>query len=480
MTARVREWRQSEWRRAGVARFERPGDFWACNGLWPDPARRRMRRAPGWSAHVPWPAGFGRPAGLFYDRPNGYFAWVGLDPADDHVATCFYTAGWEHVATCDLGLASPLYGALTGLSQRNLCHWGGRLYLISGAAAVYAGDPTSGPLALLWSGTGGEGARLLCPYADRLLLVTSSGRVLRLNAAGDAFEPYYTPAAPLDVRYACPFRQAILLVARTHGGHLALLRLADAPPATLHQVAQFEGVSGNEPSAAPFTDGCLFAVHEGRLYFTSGWYEGMGALDVWAFDGSNIARAAQLADLPQRAEVRAAGLLNWRGELLFALVRRTQTAHALKLLVGEAFVDFCPAPFTPSDYACFYTLAGALATPARCGNSEGFIHTAGLQDGYVETSRLDMGYPGRVKRLDRLTALLSGADAGFSVTLQYRTDDTSAWTTATRASGTRRVQADPSSTYFYTLQVRVALEDTRGADLDYALDELAITYTVDE
>ncbi len=479
MGIRVSEWRQGVWTRAGRAFWEREGDFWNASGLYPDAMRQRLLRAPGWSSVTAWPAGFGRPEGAFYDRPNAGFSFVGLDPGDDHVAIASYTETWALDAVVDLGTASATYGALSGLSQRNCVFWGSLLYFISGSYALYVANPTTPPMTLLWSGSGGESAQLLCPYADQLFLITNGGRVLRLNAAGTGFEAYHTPRVGLDVRYACAFHQYVLLVSRTQGGQLALLRLPDVNPVILHEPGRLEVACGNEAAASPFTDGCPFAVHDNALYFTSGYYAQSGVVDVYRFDGHNVERVSQLVDLPTLAETRSAGLLVWRGELLYFTVHRTSGAHVLRMRVGDGWVDFCPASFTASDYSCFYSLAGALCSPARSGSTEGFVHTSGRQNGYVETARLHLHQPGRLKRLDRLAALVSGAHAGFTVTLKYRADDAADWVTAGSGSNARRVSAEVRGVEFYTLQVRVEVADSSGGELDYALEDVSVVYSVD-
>lgn len=480
MSIHIREYRQIEWSRAGVGLLANSGDFDTASGMRPDPTRRRMLRAPGWAAHAAWPPDFGDPEGMLFDRTVQYYGFIGLDPADSHVATAWYNTAWTYITTADLGTASATYGALTGLNQRNACYWANLLYFISGAAAVYSADPTSAPMTLLWSGSGGETAQALCPCGDQLFLATTLGNILRLNAARDGFEAYYSPRAPLDIRYITAFNQYLLLVARTWGGALALFRLPDYSPVTLHQLAQLEATTGNEPSASPFTDGCLFTTHNHDLFFTSGWYAAATALDLYRFDGSRIERVTQITGLPTLANVRSAGLAVWRGELLFWYIHASSGAHLVKLLVGDAFIDFCPASFAVSSHSCIYSVAGDLISPGKSGSAEGFYRTSGLQDGYVQTARLDCGYPGRVKRLDRITAIVSGHHASFNVVLKYRTDDSDTWTTAVTTANTRRITADPIGVHFYTVQLRIEFDDNSGLNLDYSLDDLSVMVSVDE
>jgi len=118
----------------------------------------------------------------------------------------------------------------------------------------------------------------------------------------------------------------------------------------------------------------------------------------------------------------------------------------------------------------------------KAADTEGIYHlpTSGsLQDGYLITSRLDMDCPGRQKRLLRLTVLLDGAAVDFDVIIKYRTDDTAAWTTAVTSDDTTRVTVDiTTAVTFYTLQVRVDLDDDTGNDEDIRIGAVSVLYSV--
>ena len=107
------------------------------------------------------------------------------------------------------------------------------------------------------------------------------------------------------------------------------------------------------------------------------------------------------------------------------------------------------------------------------------MRTSGLQNGHVETAKLHCGQPGRVKRLDRIAAIVSGAHPQFTVTVKYRVDDATTWTTAGSSSDTRLVAADVMGVEFYTVQVRIEVADASGSHLDYAVEDVSVVYTLE-
>ena len=89
-----------------------------------------------------------------------------------------------------------------------------------------------------------------------------------------------------------------------------------------------------------------------------------------------------------------------------------------------------------------------------------------------------MGRPGRQKRLERITVLLSGAASNFKPTIKYRVDDTTSWTTATTGNNSRRVSVGGLGVDFYTLQVQVLLDDDTGNDEDIRIEAISVLYSV--
>ena len=208
-------------------------------------------------------------------------------------------------------------------------------------------------------------------------------------------------------------------------------------------------------------------------------------MDVFTFDGTRIEQIARLTDLPAFTSVRSAGLLAWRDEILLWCINTAGTSQEIRMLLGPPgsqgahAIDFAPITATNSSYSAVYSLGGDLIVVAKSGSDEGFYHTSGLQDGYVVTSKLDFGSPGRLKRLNRITALVSDNYGDAYTDIRIKTDDDSSWTAlATFQDNSNRIAVD-SSIQFYTLQVRVDLDDDSETNLDYGIDAISIVYSID-
>ena len=483
MTVRAHEWIQRTWERAGQDTYDKEGDFSNAVGLYPNHARTKLKRAPAWATHVAWPDNFEGPEGAFFDRATGNHVFLGKQTSDDHLASVYYSSTWTPTGPNDLTIDVSTYGALCGYSRRNLRYWGGKVYLITDNFDVYATTSYEVAPTKLWDATGGLSARTLFPYGDRLWFVDNQGTVYRLNAAADAFNTFYTPIAPLDIRFATAYHQYLALLSRADDGALSILRLPDVNPYIIHEVATVQGTTGNEIWHSPYTDGALYANHRDRLFFTSGWYVPTTGtiVDLYSFNGAYIEHIAQATQLPTAANTRSAGLDVWRDELILWYARTDTNSHKIRMLVGDGLIDFLDLDAPASDYTCLYMLDGELVIVAKDKSSnEGFYHTSGLQDGYLITSWLDFGRPGRLKRLNRITVHLDTADPDLDVILKYRINDTDAWTTAATCTDTRTAAADPKDIEFWRVQLRVDLDDDSGHSLDVGIDLLSILYAVNE
>ena len=101
-------------------------------------------------------------------------------------------------------------------------------------------------------------------------------------------------------------------------------------------------------------------------------------------------------------------------------------------------------------------------------------------DGNFITSYLDLGYPGLLKRLHRLTVWMDGKATNFKIVISHRIDDTTDWTTDLTTSNTYRPSIDFNTpTVFYQLQVKVAIDDDSGSNLDHRIVDLAVDYSID-
>ena len=86
---------------------------------------------------------------------------------------------------------------------------------------------------------------------------------------------------------------------------------------------------------------------------------------------------------------------------------------------------------------------------------------------------------------------VAGVDAGdaaasFGCKIEYRTDDTAPWTDAGTESNTLRASVNDLTDSFYTVQLRITLDDDTGNDEDIRVaadlrgDAISVIYTIEE
>ncbi len=476
MAVTVKEWVQREWTRSRADLYDRQGDFYNLSGLSPDTTRRALRRSPAWSAHLTH-SGLTAVKAMFYDENNDRYVLLGTNAAS-HLASTYFSSAWSHVAsTYELSTATSGPG---GLSQRNVAYFGGYLYVIGANGHVYRGGSYTSGLSDFYTSTD---AVALTVLGGRVYLAHTYGKISRLNDAGSAFETHYDSIANFYPLFMTAFRGYLLVVGKQYDGTLHLYRLpqsaSESNPSFLHEIATVPGASAAYP-----THGSLFALHGDKLYFSPGRYtnpDGTKAIDIYTFNGSQVERIAQIPD--SVASPGSAGLIHWRGELLFYAPAGTGTQN-YKMLVGDQFVDAIPGTINVTGLSAIAAnLGGELVTVGLDGSSNHGIHHAGgsaLQDGHLITARLDMGHPGLQKLLNRIVVLLDAKATDFKVVVKYRIDDTAAWTTATTANDTQRAISSDIATHFYTLQLRIELDDDTGAgDQDIRILSTSVVYTIE-
>jgi len=479
MKPTVRTWTQRRFERANVdlappPSVGGPNTVHTLSGLAPDPNTGVLRRAPAWATAASLPSGFKRPAGAFYDQTNLRFCFIGQNAAGDCVL--IYTTSFTSWSGPHTLVSGKTLGGLTG---RNVAYWGGHLWLISDDGNIYRGTSYTSSLSLFY---GGGGALVLAPMNDRLFAATDEGTILRLTATA-SMGAYHEPVGSLNPVFLTAFRQYMTVVVRGDDDTLHIFRLPDYSAHGLHQLATLPTPSygGDE--------GCPFALHQDRIWLLTARQRRPGGrygIDAYAFNGSRTERMACLEDQPAPTDPDASGLLVWNNRLVYYnLDVSAQAGHSFKVLVGDTFVDYAPLDGYGGAgliVPCAWALGDYLIATSA-GGGDGLLHYANrsrLQDGYVVTSRLDMGYPGRQKRLAAVTAVLDGAASDFKVMIKYRTDDATAWTTAATTDNSRLARAPDLAVPFYLLQLRLELDDDTGNDEDIGLECLAVTYSVAE
>lgn len=477
MTVSVKHWLQSEWRRPNIHRWDREGDFSQLSNLEPSIDRRTLQRIPSWSARVRTDTnGLVTVKGMFYDYANSRVVLVGTD-GSSQLASCYLSSAWSLSSKTVLSTATANLG---GLSMRNLAYYGGLLWLVGADGKVYKGTGYTSAVAEFDADTD---HKLMTPIDHRLYVVCTDGQIKRTNTSLSALYAYLSPSHNLDVRLMIPWRGYGLLVARNDEGYTHLLRMPlESESPYLSDLATLR-----DPGTPP-AYGSLYALHDDELYFSPGYVTtrgGKNALNVYAFNGSRVelvTRIVHAANTGGSGLPAAAGLVSWQGRLIYYAL--DGTSQIFKQLLDDGEVDHATLS---ADVTAINPIAGSLGSRLICtakGSGQEGIHyltDATLSDAYLVTSVLDMGYPDRKKRLDRITVLLDGAAASFSVLLKYRADGASSWTTAATATNTQRAAVDlyASAVEFYTLQLRVDLDDNTGNNEDIAIAAASVTYSID-
>jgi hypothetical protein len=468
MNVTQHEWVQREWTRAGAPLYERAGDFHELSGLLPD-RRGDLQRGPGWSSIVTI-AGFTDISAMYYDGLYNRYVMIGKN-ASNHLAAAYYSSIWTPSAVTELTSATSNAGGVQGF--RALL-FNGNSYLIGANKRVYKGAYYSYAHSEFYATAD---AWMLVRASAELFMVTNAGAVFKLNDAQDAFESYATPEEYLIPLAAYPYRGYLCILAQLQTGGIGIYRVSIPTHNAFHEITRVYA-----PIDTLAYNAAISVLHDDTIYFSPGPREtpdGTYTVDVYAFNGSQVEKVAQIPDAAPYSQ--AQGLLSWNGELVYWSL--FQTTAKFLVLAGDAFTEF--APSSAMNASGFNALAGVLAgdlvvTGKNPAGTHGLYHAGAdtFQDGYMVTSRLDMGHPGTQKVLHRLTVLLDEAVEDFNVVIKYRVNDATTWTTATTKSETKRVTVDDLGVSFYTLEVRVDLDDDTGAgDQDVRILALSAVYS---
>jgi hypothetical protein len=496
MGIKRRQWTQQQWTHPGARLHRAKGDYDDAEGFLLAPTGDRLVRAPGWSSHIALPAGIADVQAVTYDRDNERTVTIGADDADSpsKVVASYFDSDWAASSVTDLITGGPT--GLGGRYLQNIAWLGGYLYVIADDNNVYRGTDYTSTLTSFYTGAD---AALLVALQDRLYLLTDAGAVYRLNDGDTAFESYYTPTVDLTILYAAPFAQYLALLGKRADGALNLYRLYPDYTPSLDHLLPIAATGDYPDNAKP----CL--IHNGALLLTTGEHTApdgwrtfplfrftgqtlalldnapttLGTVEPWTVGSTAIGGPAYISS-GSTSLTETLALLTWRTYALLASIAGGSTQ--LRITADSGFITF-PNPSTSSpseDYLPLCTVAGdhLVLLSADTSDNEGLYHTTPTtyhSPATFTTARLDFNQPGRQKRINRLTALLSDAHADVTITLEYRTDDATSWTTATSAANSRRVSVDLDDVQAYTMQVRLTLTDTG----DHAVDllDLEVDYS---
>jgi len=474
VAVRVETWNQRRWTRPGIELYRDAGDFSDLSALLPAEGGRELRRAPGWSAQVRTDTnGLATVRGAFFDHANTRYVLVGTD-GSSHLACAYLDSSWTLSSNATLSTATA---GLGGLSMRNVVWWGGYLWVIGADAKVYRGTSYTSALSVFDTSTDHQ---VLAHAGDRLWVFKTDGLIQRIKSDDSSFYTYLENTLDFDVRWMAGFRSYLLAFARALDGTWQLLRIPNDSAQTFDEITAVP-CGGVHPDY-----GCLFTIFGDQVYWSPGYYvdaSGDVVLDVLCFTGSRVESVCTITHAPNTGGSGvpdSAGFLVWRGRLVYYALEGT--AQIFKMLVGRQFVDVAPLTATVSAiHPIAASLGGEMLVTAKASN-EGVHHlgAGSLSDGYVVSSYLDMGHPGEEKRLERLTVVLDGAASDFKVVVKYRVNDTTSWTTATTGNNTRVVSVGSLGVEFYTLQIRVDLDDDTGGHEDVRITGISAIYTVRE
>lgn len=487
MTIQVREFVIRDFERAQVDLYNKSGDFCDLSALLPSRSTPgRLQRAPGWSSQKTF-VGFYDCEAIFYDVSNHYIVFVGIDIGDDLATYVLDVSDWTLKGLTDISGATGLEG-LGGRRGRNVLWWEDDLYLIGDDNTLYSSTNYVTAVAQL----DGDSFHCLCAYGDRIYAAKTDGSIERLNDAGNALEAHWTATNNgFTWDFLTGYRGYLYGIARNSVGTRLVVQVDSAEAATpSFQIMAELHDTGIEPSK-----GCAYCQFGNYLYFMPGIMTsnipGLGSVpDETAYASLYRYRFSTAGSLELVATIECEPddyfyLLPWRGYLLAAKLREEEGATITFYNVHDEGGVSQAIPFsgnTDDADALAHSTHGYLIVLGSVADVQGAYyagHNTGLQDAYAITSRLDMGHPGKQKRLDRITVHLDGAETDFDVIIKYRTEENASWTTATTEDGSRLVTIGDLGVAFYALQVRVDLDDDSGNDADHRINAISVTYTID-
>ena len=475
MPIAVKEWVQDAWLRPGVELWRKNGDFLEVSNLIPTRDGLQLVRTPAWSAQVRTDTnGLTDVRGAFFDADNDRIVLVGADGSGD-LASAYLSSAWSLSSNTTLNSTPTNLG---GCSMRNVAWFGGVLYAVGSNGKLYSGSSYTGALTSFNANTWHHS---LAPIDERLYSCSVAGRIDMTNYDNSSLTVYDAPINDLGTpMFFSGYRGYGLLITQDAEGLIRCIRVPlDASTKYFQELTTL-----HEYGVLP-DYGSLACFHDDEIYFSPGYYTRMGsenALNVYAFNGSYARHVAEIRHDPNTGGSgfpTAAGLLSWRGELLYYAMEGT--AQIFKVLRGERFAEFATLSATASAQPFAAVVGGHLIATADDTN-EGihYLQDTAADDGYVITPRLDMGSPGREKRLSRIAVLLSDAATSFGCKVEYRVNDTAAWTSGGTDSNTQRAEVSDLGVSFYTLQVKVTLDDDTGSNEDIRIDALSVIYSIGE
>ena len=442
------------------------------------PHHLEVRRAPAWETQVDFPAGFSGCENMFYDFANQRVVFVGID-GSSQLAACYadVTADPWSMSSVTTLVASAINPG--GVHRQNVQWWGGDLYVIASNGNVYRGSSYTAAIASFYAS--GD-AQCIAPFAGRMYMAATDGTIYRLNDGDTAFESYCTSAGNLKIRGMFAFKGQMLVVSLAPTGHVLLHRLPiEASTPKLATVASIPSSRGDQQLSGLI--GTNFrALLWDKLYFSTGrdkLLDGSEGINLFTFNGTTVELVTSYSFT--NSALLFYGLLPWHDHVL--VYELAANSQVFKLLEGNGWATGIPGLTLVSGPTIFNLFApgGELVLLTISGSDEGirYLSHDTLSDGHIITPWLDMQQPGRQKRLESITVLMDGRTNNFKVPIKYRVDDTGSWTTAATGNNTLRPTATGIGEAFYTLQVRIDLDDDTGGNQDHRIQAIDVLFSID-
>jgi len=487
MPVTVKELVLRSFTRPNVALYQREGDFYSATNFMPNWAGRGLRRAPKWSAHIPFNAGFTNCRGAFFDRAHGQagkLVFVGTN-ASNYLAVNAYDLHTNAFAAT--AAISNAVDTLGGVGGHNLLWWRSTLYFIADTLKVYRSLNYAAAATEFHPNQDGH---ILTLYGDRVMLADNGGRLYIMNHTAQLETMWYSVTG-LDIRYLTPFRAYLIAFNRGHDGHMHILKTFANPTYAAYMASALAGdptlVSTINPdltevalvpaSGSLPTIGSLFTIHNDDIYFCPG--RARNRTLIYRFNGS---QADLVDEIPWAlSTLNTEGLLTCEDQMIYYALNHI--VSYFKVWMGEGFTTWTDETFNvASDFTPIVAALGPyVVVVCQDGTTPGFRYTTTAYDpdAVLVTSHMDMGYPGRQKRLNRVTVLFNdAASVTAKCKVDYTLDQGANWTQL-QAAASGAIRVEPTKPiHFYTLQLRLTFTDTGTHTANIAPEAISITYSI--
>ena len=452
--------------------FQEDGDFDHSYHFMRNTAGTGLRRAPAWSAHKPFPSGFTACRGMFYDADAQRLVFIGTKNA--HLATCyltFYSDTMSEAATeIDTGTAT-----ISGAFGCNFLFWRDYLYYIRSSRQVYKSANYNTTATVMHANQDGQAITVV---GERPMMATTSGELYMLNRSNVFMKMWYV-ATGFTVRYMLPMDGQLMMFCQRDDGGTQIVRMPTDPAyskyiydaitedaslvdTVIPDPAHIVTIPGTGDHS---TYGCLYVEHQGDIFFSAG--RAKTKTFIYRFNGSRVELADEIPYTIPSAQCD--GLVTWQDQLFFHSI--DTGINYLRVWMGEGFTFLTNKTFTlgSSLNTCVATPGPTLAVADNPGGVEGiyYLTTNINPDATLVTCHLDLGHPGRLKRLNRVVITFNDCD---STTATCRTRYTKNQATSLGTLKAAAVCSSPHiiepSTHidFYTLQLELTFADPISTD----------------